>query len=320
VPQAVWTGSLSFGLVSIPVRLVNATSPRDVRFHQYEAGTGRRIRHRRVANEAPAVEWPAEADQPTPPPPEMPEGVVPLRPERPPEASPVPDAARAPVEEPPEVPYERVVKGYEVEPGRVVMVSPEELRTLEPERTGRIDIEGFVPLEQIDPVYFEKSYLVVPRSGVGVDKAYWLLHRAMDGAGRVAVARFVLRTREHLAAIRPAPGALALETLFHADEVRTPGSLALPEPAEVSAREVQVAERLIGALAMDWDPSGFRDPYRERVLQLLRERAGEALEIEPEAVGAPAGPAAPDLMEALKASLEAVKRERRRGSRRDRRG
>jgi DNA end-binding protein Ku len=313
VPQAVWTGSLGFGLVSIPVRLVNATSPRDVRFHQYEAGTGRRIRHRRVVDKPPPAAWPPEG----PAVPEVPEGVVPLR--RPPaqEAQPAPEQPPPPPEETPEVPYERVVKGYEVEPGRVVMVSPEELRSLEPERTGRIDIEGFVALEEIDPVYFEKSYWVVPRPGVGADKAYWLLHRAMERAGRVAVAHFVLRTREHLAAIRPAPGALSLETLFHADEVRDPASLELPERVEVSAREVQVAERLIGALAMDWDPSGFRDPYRERVLELLRERAGEAVEVEPEGVGAAAGPAAPDLMEALKASLEAVKRERGRGSGRD---
>ena len=311
MPQAVWTGSLGFGLVSIPVRLVNATSPRDVRFHQYEAGTGRRIRHRRVVDEPPPVAWPPEEG---PEGPEAPDGVVPLR--RPParEAQPAPEQRPPPPEEAPEVPYERVVKGYEVEPGRVVMVSPEELRSLEPERAGRIDIEGFAALEEIDPVYFEKSYWVLPRPGVGVDKAYWLLHRAMENAGRVAVARFVLRTREHLAAIRPAPGALALETLFHADEVRDPASLELPEPAEVSAREVQVAERLIGALAMGWDPSGFRDPYRERVLELLRERAGEAVSVEPEAVGTAAGPSAPDLMEALKASLEAVKRERRRGS------
>jgi DNA end-binding protein Ku len=196
----------------------------------------------------------------------------------------------------------------------VVMVSPEELRALEPERTGRIDIEGFAALEEIDPVYFEKSYWVVPRPGVSADKPYWLLHRAMEGTGRVAVARFVLRTREHLAAIRPAPGGLVLETLFHADEVRDPAALELPEEVEPSAREVQIAERLIEALAMDWDPSGFRDPYRERVLELLRERVGEAVSVEPEAAGAAAGPSAPDLMEALKASLEAVTRERRHGS------
>jgi DNA end-binding protein Ku len=313
VPQAVWTGSLGFGLVSIPVRLVNATSPRDVRFHQYEAGTGRRIRHRRVVDEPPPAARPAEPGQPT----VGPEGVVQLR--RPPaqEESLAPEAPPPSPDEAPEVPFERVVKGYEVEPGRVVMVSPEELRSLEPERTGTIEIEGFVDLTEIDPVYFEKSYWVLPRPGVGVDKAYWLLHRALERAGRVAVARFVMRTREHLAAIRPAPGALALETLFHADEVRDPGSLELPEPAEVSAREVQVAERLIGALAMDWDPSGFRDPYRERVQELLRERAGEAVAVEPEVAEAAAGPAVGDLMEALKASLEAVKRERRQGSGRD---
>jgi DNA end-binding protein Ku len=193
MPQAVWTGSLSFGLVAIPVKLYSATAPRDVRFHQYEAGTGRRVRYRRVA---------------AGPPPEPP---------------PVPERS-----DQPEVPWEDVVKGYEIEPGRVVTVTPDELMQVAPERTRVLEVEEFVDLREIDPIHFEKSYYVMPQPGAGAERPYRLLLRAMETTGKVAVGRFVMRTREYLAAVRPGPDVLVLETLFFADEVRDPKEIWTP--------------------------------------------------------------------------------------------
>jgi non-homologous end joining protein Ku len=257
MPQAVWTGSLTFGLVNIPVRLYNATSPKDARFHQFEAGTGRRIRYRRVAAGAPPESsweaagappessWEAagappesswEAAEPSEPAAEEPS--APPEPRRP---TMEPEVRRETPAEPgaaeaPEVSYEDVVKGYEIEPERFVMLDPAEIRALAPERSRAIEIEDFVDLAEIDPVYFEKSYYVAPGRESGPEKPYWLLHRAMKDEQRVGIARFVMRTREYVAAIRPAAGALMLETLFHADEVRQPTEVGIREGQEPTAR------------------------------------------------------------------------------------
>ena len=172
MPQAVWTGSLTFGLVSIPVRLYNAASPKDVRFRELQAGTARRIRHRRVAEPGPEDEaW--EEQRPAGISSEPPPAVRHV--EAPPgEAPPV----REP--EPTEVSYDEVVKGFEIEPDRFVVLDPSEIAALSPERTRTIDIAEFVDLSEIDPVYFEKSYYVAPATGG--EKPYWLLHRAMRDA------------------------------------------------------------------------------------------------------------------------------------------
>jgi DNA end-binding protein Ku len=304
VAQAVWTGSLSFGLVSIPVKLFNATSPKDVRFHQFEAGTARRIRHRRVV----------EADPEPLPAPAEPERSR-RRPDDEPPRSPVRESVQ-PDES--EIPFEDVVKGYEVEPDRFVMIEAHELEALAPERTRTIEIAEFVDLEDIDPVYFEKTYYVVP--GRGGEKAYWLLHRAMREAGHVAVATFVMRTREYLAAIRPADDVIVLETLFYHDEVRDSRELGMASPSEPAARELDIAQRLIGSLASSWDPSRHRDSYRERVMQLIEARSDGAVEA-PARAEEPEPSRVPDLMAALQASLEAIKergpeRQRKRRKRR----
>jgi DNA end-binding protein Ku len=294
--RAIWTGSLSFGLVNIPVRLFNATSPKDVRFHQFEQGTGRRIRYRRVAAEPEAWEPPPSWGDVEP----SPQGV--MGPPR-----------RAEAPRPVEIPYERIVKGFEIEPQRFVMVRPEELRELEPERTQTIEIEGFVELAEIDPVHFEKSYLVAPHRGVGAEKPYALLLEALRQAGRVGrvgVARFVLRTREYLAAIRPMEGVLGLETLFYSDEIRAAAEIEnLPLDADVPGRELTMALQFIELLSMPWEPERYRDTYRERVLELLRERAeAEGTLTAPEpGLERTAAPAVPDLMAALRASVEAAR-------------
>ena len=299
MPQAVWTGSLAFGLVNIPVRLYNATSPKDVRFRQLQAGTARRIRHHRVAEPGPEerdVELdgaPPDATTPAPPPAvehvEVPAG-----------------ESRPAVREtpPPEVPYDEVVKGYEIEPDWFVVLDPSEIAALAPERTRTIDIAEFVDLAEIDPVYFEKSYYVVPAPGG--EKPYWLLHRAMRDAGRVAVATFVMRTREYLAAVRPGDAILVLETLFYADEVRDPRQVGVGSPVEPNARELDMAELLLRSLVTAWDPGRYRDRYRDRVMELIRSRAEGAVTVPSEEAG-PEAPAVHDLMAALQASLEAIK-------------
>ena len=293
MPQAVWTGSLAFGLVSVPVKLYNATSSKDVRFHQFQAGTAKRVRHRRVVEPDPEPGSEAQAERIAEP------------------RLPSPDAPRAPEAESPtrgpqaDVPLGDVVKGYEIEPDRFVMIDPRELEALAPERSRTIEVAEFVDLGEIDPVYFEKSYYVAP--GPGGEKPYWLLHRAMGEAGRVAIATFVMRTREYLAAVRPGDEVLLLETLFYADEVRDPRELGMPPPVDPAGRELDIAERLIESLATAWDPSRYRDRYRERVLELIASRAegaapaaSQAEEHEPSRV--------PDLMAALQASLEAIKK------------
>jgi DNA end-binding protein Ku len=290
MPRAIWTGTLSFGLVSIPVRLYNATTPRDVRFHQFEAGTGRRIRLRRVA---PGEEEPAAWDRSDWPVPDEVPAAGPS--DEAPAVADVPERS---------VPYEQVVKGYEVDRDRYVLVTPEELEALAPEQTRTIEIEDFVDLADIDPVSFEKSYYLAP--GRGGEKPYALLLRAMGDSEKVAIARFVLRSREHLAAIRPMEGVIALETLFYADEVRSPSEIGLPAAqSRVSDRELSMARQLIESLVTEWDPNRYGDSYRERVLELIQAKArGEELVIE-EAPAQP--PAVPDLMAALKASVEAAK-------------
>jgi DNA end-binding protein Ku len=189
-----------------------------------------------------------------------------------------------------------------------VFLDPDDLRALRPEQTQTIEIEEFVELARIDPVYFEKSYYVAPKRGVGAEKPYALLVRAMDRAGKVAIGRFVLRTKEYLCAIRPTNGALMLETLYYADEVRSPVDIEnLPISEPVADRELDVAEQLISLLEADWDPARHPDRYRERVLELIRSRTPErvqppAFEEEPERPMK-----VPDLLEALRRSVEAAK-------------
>jgi DNA end-binding protein Ku len=206
-----------------------------------------------------------------------------------------------------EVAYEQIVKGYEIGPDRYVTITPEELESLEPEKTRTIDIEDFVDLDDIDPIFYDHPYYLAPDTGAA--KAYRLLVDAMDDSGKVAIARVVLRSKEHLVAIRPRSGVLAMETMLFADEVIQPDSLeelaAADGDVTTTDRELAMANQLIDSLASDFEPDKYRDEYRERVLDLIERKAqGETVVIEAPAE-APAK--VPDLMAALEASIASAK-------------
>jgi DNA end-binding protein Ku len=207
-----------------------------------------------------------------------------------------------------EVPYEEIVKGYEITPEHYVLISNEELDALDPKATRTIDIEEFVDLVEIDPIYYDHSYYLAPAAGGA--KAYRLLVDAMREAEKVGIGRVVLRSKQQLCALRPTGEVLTLSTMLFGDEVLEPDRLdeldAVSE-AEATKRELTMAQQLIDSLSADFEPSKYHDEYRERVLDLIeRKAAGEEIAVQPEAEE-PA--AAPDLMAALEASLAAVKDE-----------
>jgi DNA end-binding protein Ku len=201
-----------------------------------------------------------------------------------------------------EVPYENLVKGYEIGPDSYVVINPDELDGLAPEKTRTIDIEDFVDLEQIDPIYYDHPYYLAP--GSGAEKAYKLLLDAMKESGKVAIARVVLRSKENLVAIRPRDGVMTMETLLFADEVIPPDSLDdMPDSLgkKTTKRELDMAQQLIDSLSGDFDPDKYRDEYRDRVLDLIERKAqGEEIVVEEQ----PEEPKkVPDLMAALEASI-----------------
>jgi DNA end-binding protein Ku len=206
-----------------------------------------------------------------------------------------------------EVPYEQIVKGYEIGPDRYVTITPEELDALEPQKTRTIDIEDFVELAQIDPIYYDHPYYLAPDTGAG--KAYRLLLDAMEEAGKVAIARVVIRSKENLVAVRPHDGVLTMETMLFSDEVIPPDSIeelgSLNGDLKTSERELDMAQQLIDSLTSEFEPEKYRDEYRERVLELIERKAqGETVVIE----APPEEPKeVPDLMAALEASIASAK-------------
>jgi len=205
-----------------------------------------------------------------------------------------------------EIPYEQIIKGYEIGPDRYVTITPEELDSLSPEKTRTIDIEDFVDLDEIDPIYYDHPYYLAPDTGAA--KAYQLLVDAMEDAGKVAIARVVIRSKENLVAIRPRDGVLAMETMLFADEVVPTDSLdemTTDTAVKTSDRELTMARQLIDSLSSDFEPEKYHDEYRERVLDLIERKAqGETIVIEeptkePDQV--------PDLMAALEASIAGAK-------------
>jgi DNA end-binding protein Ku len=208
-----------------------------------------------------------------------------------------------------EVPYEKLVKGYEIGPDRYVVITPEELDGLAPEKTRTIDIEDFVDLDEIDPIFYDHPYYLVPDTGA--EKAYKLLLDAMRESNKVAIARVVIRSKENLVAIRPRDDVLTMETLLFGDEVIQPDKLdGLPEvqsKKKTSKRELEMAQQLIDSLSAEFDPDKYRDEYRDRVLDMIERKAqGEEIVVE-----APAEEPkkVPDLMAALEASIAQSKQQ-----------
>jgi len=265
MPRAIWSGTISFGLVSIPIKLFGAVSRKSVHFNQIDTRTSSRIKQKRVS----------EADGS-------------------------------------EVPPEALAKGYQLASGEYVLVSDEELGALDPKASRTVEIEEFVDQADIDPVFYDSAYLVAPDQATL--KPYALLQRAMEESGKVGIARFVMRTKQYLAAIRPVDGRLMLSTMVYADELNSPEEI--PEldavaDIDVSDKEVAMARQLIESLGAEFEPARFRDTYRDQVLELIDRKASGATEI----VTAPEEPAAAkvvDLMSALEASVAAAKSARKR--------
>ena len=260
MPRAIWTGAISFGMVTVPVKLYSAVNRKTVRFHQLSGKSGVRVSQKRVD----------------------------------------PQSGE-------EVPYDSIVKGYEIAPDRYVVIEPGELETLQPKKTKTIEIEDFVELSQIDPVYYDQPYYLAPATGGA--KPYRLLLEAMRETNKVAIARVVIRSKEQLVALRPMGDALGMATMLFADEVLPPDRLdELADATEVKTtkRELDVAKQLVDSLAGDFEPERYHDTYRADVLAMIERKAqGEEIAVQPapEEISEPA----PDLMSALKASLEAVR-------------
>ena len=259
--RPIWTGALTFGLVSVPVAMYSATREHEVSFHQYEKGTTDRIRYQRV-NERTGKE----------------------------------------------VDFDDIVKGTEVGGGKLVMLDQEELDSVAPGRSKSLDLHAFVDLEEIDPIYFQKSYYLGP-GGEETAKTYALLRDAMAKVNRAAIGTLVMRGKEYLAAIRPDGKLLVLETMFFADEVRDPAKEldAMPR-ATAKPAEMKMALQLIDSMSGKWNPKDYRDSFQDRVDALIKEKkAGKEITV---ADPAPESTKVTDLMEALQASVDRARKGR----------
>ena len=295
--RAVWSGTISFGLVSVPVRLYLATRRKDVRFHEIDRSSGRRIRHQRVIETIPPASTPTAAATGKRGGIFMPE--VPVREGR--ELSSTVGGKFSPQTPPPAQPVAvaDVVKGFEVARDRYVTVGREELEELAPERTRTIDVQQFVDATAIDPIYYEVSYYAVP--GRDYERAYGLLVDAMRETGKVAICWFVLRRKRYLAALRPQGRLLVLATMFHADEILPAAELEPGKPAGLRKNEREMAALLINTLSGPFEPECYPDEYRQRLNALIEGRAGSA---RPAAADKAMGSGVEDLMSALRASVE----------------
>jgi DNA end-binding protein Ku len=261
MPRAIWSGNVSFGLVTIPVKLYSAVKQRTVRFHQLHASDNVRIEQKRIC--------PADGD---------------------------------------EVSYSEIVKGFEIAPERYVVIEPQELAALLPAKSSTIEIEDFVELSEIDPIYYDSAYYLAP--GPGAEKPYQLLREAMRDCDKVAIARVVLRSKEHLVAIRASGDVLAMETMNFADEIVDAEQLEgldglAQSKLKLSSRERDIARRLVESLSVSFDASKYQDTYREAVLEMIERKAnGEEIAEQPQIAPRTT---APDLMSALQASLEEVR-------------
>jgi DNA end-binding protein Ku len=257
--RSIWKGAISFGLVTIPVKLYSATEQRDVAFHQVHREDGGRIKYQRVCTK---------------------------------------DGQ--------EVPYSDIAKGYELSSGEMVVLTDEDFANLPLTTSRRIDVLLFAPMEQVDPIYFNKTYYLEPEAQG--TKPYALLRDALESSGKVAVVKVALRQRESLATLRVRDGIFVLETMLWPDEVREPDFKFLDEDVDLRPQELQMASSLIESMEGDFDPTEYKDAYREALQEVIEAKieGKEIVAQEPEE----AAPAASDLLSALRASVEAAKKGR----------
>jgi DNA end-binding protein Ku len=299
MPRAIWTGTISFGLVSVPVRLYPATRRKDLRFHELDRLTGQRVHHQRVV----AFETPSPINGT--PSPTLPARGREINGTPAPAIEPEPTRPRPVQEEFPAVQpvaAEDLLKGYEIARNQYVTVGREELEEMAPERSRTIDVEQFVDAAAIDPIYYDTSYYVAPERAQ--ERAFGLLVEAMEQTRRIAICWFVLRRKRYLAALRPHGRLMVLATMFHADEI-LPIEEQPPAPSDLRKNEREMAALLIKTLSGPFEPERYPDEYRRRLTALIEGRAATAVPVPPEVL---TGSAVPDLMAALRASVEQARR------------
>lgn len=254
--RAMWKGAISFGLVSVPVKVYSATEEKSLSFHQIDSKNNERIRYKRVG---------AKSGR--------------------------------------EVPYERIVRGYEFEKDSYVVLTDEELDAVPAPSTHTIEVAQFTDQSEIDPIYFERSYYLVPdETG---RKPYHLLRQSMEDAKKIAIGKVAFREKEHLASIRPRDEMLVLDTMRWPNEIRDPSFDELESKPRSSEKELKMAKSLIGSMSSKWRPEDFKDEYREALLKVIQKKiAGE----EVEQIEAPDEAPVVNLMEALEASLKAAEK------------
>jgi DNA end-binding protein Ku len=254
--RAIWKGSISFGLVNIPIALYPATRREELKFRLLRKGDLSPVNYKRVAEK---------------------------------------DGK--------EVPWDQIVKGYEYEKGKYVVLKDEDFERVDLEATQTVDIQDFVDQEEIDPMFFYKPYYLEPQKGG--DKAYALLRDALKDSNKVGIAKVVIKTRQYLAGVKPEDGALVLELMHFADELADPGKLHVPKKTEVGKREMNMAKSLIDSMSSKWNPEKYSDDYREALMKVIEEKVeAGGKEIEEKPKKAPKPTKVIDLVSVLQKSLE----------------
>jgi DNA end-binding protein Ku len=254
--RAIWKGSISFGLVNIPIALYPATRREELKFRLLRQSDLSPVNYKRVAEK---------------------------------------DGK--------EVSWDQIVKGYEYEKGKYVVLKDEDFERVDLEATQTVDIQDFVDQEEIDPMFFYKPYYLEPQKGG--DKAYALLRDALKDSGKVGIAKVVIKTRQYLAGVKPEDGALVLELMHFADEIADPGKLHVPKKTEVGKREMNMAKSLIDSMSSKWNPEKYKDDYREALMEVIEEKVeAGGKEIEGKPKKAPKPTKIIDLVSVLQKSLE----------------
>src|SRR5712664_1089147 len=261
--RAIWKGTISFGLVNIPIALYPATRKEELKFRLLRAKDLSPVNYKRVAEK---------------------------------------DGR--------EVPWDEIVKGYEYEKGKFVVLKDEDFQRVDLEATQTVDIQDFVELDEIDPIFFYKPYYLEPQKGG--DKAYTLLRDALKDTNKVGVAKVVIKTRQYLAGVKPEEGALVLELMHFADELADPEKLHVPKKLEVGKREMSMAKSLIDSMSSKWNPEKYKDDYREALMEVIEEKVeAGGKEIEEKPRKAPKPTKVIDLVSVLQKSLEQTGRKKK---------